>query len=209
MNSIQTNASQQLDAKARDYAQKHRCDYRTALYAVTKADSGLRRRYDRGNADVRSYADALTAAQRAMALLVADPERTRLLAGSLIDHLAHQHIDRNRGDAADPAAAYRRALSAVKQEHPSLGVAAESGFIADTDFALLALLVPAVAGEVERGNYRQAESRCKCGERIEYCRGKKLAHQRNVSENDVKAFSACILDAKDKSEFDKLLCYYR
>lgn len=205
MNSIQKNAAIEVERKTQNYKESHHVNYKIALVKVLEANPELKRRYDSGNtADVKSYADTLTAAQRAMVLLVNDPERTRFLASSVLNHLAHQHIDRNRGDiAANPAAAYRRALSAVRQQYPSLGIAAESGFIADTDFQLLALLIPAV-GDVQRGNF---SSRCSCGERKEYCRGKKLARQRGIAEES-REFAKCILDAKDKTELDKLFCFF-
>lgn len=208
MNTIQKNASDQLNVKALAYMQEHEVDYRTAVYAVARTDGDLSQRYGYGENTVKRH-DTMTAAQKAMAELVADPGKTMMLANFRLDELARQKlINIGKGDA-NPMDTYRRALSEVKQQYPNLARAAADGYITDTDYKLLGMLVPSVAREVEEGRYRQAESRCKCGERIEYCRGKKLARQRGINEADVKEFSACILAARAHgSELDALACYY-
>jgi hypothetical protein len=152
MNSIEKNAGDQLDGKARRYAQQHACSYRDALYAVVRNDDGLNRRYVYGeNETVRSA--PLTAAGKEMASLVADPGRVMVLAGFAIDRLVQAKMRNKRTD--DPVSEYRGALASCRQEYPALARAAADGFLSDSDFATLALLIPSLAGEVEKGRFAQ------------------------------------------------------
>jgi len=211
MNTISQNASRELDDRAHQHMKSHSVDYRTALYAVAKADRGLSRRYSHGIATMsKAYADTLTAAQRAMVELVADPEKTRRLAGDLIDTLARRKlINVGGGSPANPADAYRRAVSDINKEFPTLSRTAQDGFIADTDFELLGMLIPSVAGEVEKGNYSDS-TRCQCGQNKALCRGRKYARQHHVPEDDDVAFARCIRNAQMYGdELDKIYCYYR
>jgi hypothetical protein len=54
---------------------------------------------------------------------------------------------------ADPMAELRNALIVVRRENPSLAEAERSGFIFADDWNLLAVLIPALSGEVSKGNY--------------------------------------------------------
>lgn len=203
--SIQKNAGNELDAKAKAYMLKHGVDYRTALSAVAKREPELGRSYAIGEKAKRYDASP---ARQVMDELLSDPQRTRKLAGFVLDKLAREKLV-NRGEGSDPnpPEAYRRALNECRQQYPSLDRASRDGFISDTDFELLAMLVPAVAGEVERGNYGHAE-RCSCGETKICCRGRKLARRRNISEESA-AFAKCILDAQRYgSELDAIACFY-
>jgi hypothetical protein len=206
--SIQKNAGDRLDQKAKRYAQAHGVSYRDALYAVVRSESGDSKRYMYGEnmvPVVESDQPMLTPAQREMAALVADPGRTQVLAGVAIDRLVQAKMKNKR--TTDPVGEYRRALSECKRDYPNLARAAQDGFLGDTDYATLGLLVPAVAGEVEKGNYSRAE-RCSCGETRAYCRGKKLARRRNIDEAS-EEFSRCILDAqKYGTELDQVACYF-
>ena len=172
--------------------------------SVTRAEPELGRSYTVGET-VKRYDES--PARKVMDELVADPEKTRRLAGFVLDKLAREKLI-NRGEGSDPhpLEAYRRALAECREKYPGLARAAVDGFISDTDFKLLGMLVPAVAAEVEKGNYRE---RCShCGERTEYCRGRKLARQRNVDEES-RAFEKCILDARRYgNELDAVSCYY-
>jgi hypothetical protein len=207
MNTISIQAGDKLDRQARRYMEANRCDYRTALYAVVRNNDGLTHRYAYGDGgSVKTQAgDTLTPAQREMALLLADPGKTMTLAGFALDKLAREKLRNKNID--DPVAAYRRALSKCKQDYPALARAASDGFLADTDFVTLALLIPSVAGEVERGNYRQVD-RCACGELRPRCRARKLARKRGVDE-DSREFERCILEAQRYgTELDAIACYY-
>jgi hypothetical protein len=208
MNSSRKNAELELDAKANDYMKAHQCDYRTAWQAVTAANPTRFKQYAFGDSEtgLKTYSDdTLTAAQREMALLLADPGKTMTLAGFALDKLAREKLRNKNID--DPVAAYRRALSECKQDYPALARAASDGFLADTDFVTLALLIPSVAGEVERGNYRQVD-RCACGELRPRCRARKLARKRGVDE-DSREFERCILDAQRYgTELDAIACWY-
>lgn len=44
-------------------------------------------------------------------------------------------------------------LNEVAKENPNLWRAWQSGYLADGDYGTLALLVPSVSGDVERGKY--------------------------------------------------------
>lgn len=208
MNSIQKNASDRLDAKARDYAQKHKVDYRTAVYAVARIDGSLSKGYAFGdNASVKNY--DLSAPRREMVLLVNDPEKTRRLASALLDKKAREKLINIGPGVSDLNGAYRTALSECRAQYPSLATAAESGYISADDFALVAMLVPSTAREIEEGRYSHSSRCAHCGEHVALCRGKKLARQKGIDEDDVKAFSDCILAARARgSELDMLACYY-
>jgi hypothetical protein len=159
MNTVQINAMNALDAKARKYMQSSGCDYREGFKKACAENPETTRRYTHGDtSEAKKYAgETLPPARLAMENLVADPERTRKLATWTVDHLARQRIVNVGPGVPDSAAAYRQAVSDVQNENPSLAEAARSGYISDTDFKLLGLLVPAVAGEVERGNYRRSD----------------------------------------------------
>jgi len=214
MNSVEKNAANEIESKVRTYMAKHGVDYEMAYRKVIQANRELVRRYNDHygeTVDVKKLgADTLTTAQREMAGLLADPEKTQTLAGYVIDHLAKRKLT-NVGGLANPVEAYRRALVEVRKENPSLDRAAEDGFIAATDFELLAMLVPSIAGEVERGNYsREDSTRCECGENRALCRGKKLAAKRGVHEDHVAAFAACIRDAQRYGDqLDAIRCYFK
>src|SRR6266498_1722244 len=169
MNSIQKAAGNELHVRTQQYMKTHNVkDYRKAHLEVLKADPSLARRYLQDEFNVVKAYDA-TPAQREMAALQADPEKARRLASYHIDYLAKQK-NKNTGGIADPVAAYRRALADVSRQYPNLARCAEDGFIAADDFQLCAMLVPSVAGEVERGNYSRGDStRCECGENKAYC----------------------------------------
>jgi len=178
----------------------------TVLLEVLKADPALARLYlqDERN-DVKAYDDGtLPPARRAMAELQADPVKARRAASWHLDHLAKQ---KNKNvSVTDPVAAYRRALADVQNQFPNLARCAEDGYIDGNDYQLLAMLVPSVGGEIERGNY----SRCECGENRALCRGRKLAHQRGVDEDAVQAFAACVKDAQlYGDQLDAIRCYFK
>ena len=204
MNSIQTNAGNHIDEKARAYMRSHNVDYREALYAVTRAEPELGRSYTVGET-VKRYDES--PARKVMDELVADPEKTRRLAGFVLDKLAREKLI-NRGEGSDPhpLEAYRRALAECKQKYPGLARAAVDGFISDGDFKTLALIVPSIAKEVEEGRYKA--ERCSCGETKLYCNGRKLARQRNIAEES-REFERCILDAQRYgNELDAIACLF-
>ncbi len=208
MNTIQKNAQSELDAKACNYGG----DYRTAFRRACAENPELVMQYTFGDiAVVKSY-ETLSPAQQAMAGLLADLDKVRTLARSVLDSLARRKLQNVGPGVAFPVDEYKRALANVRSANPSLARAATDGFIADSDWDLLALLIPAVAGAVERGEYAADDTRCKrCGENRFYCRGKKLAEQRGIDEDsDVKAFGECILAAREYGdELDKIYCYYK
>jgi hypothetical protein len=158
--SIRKNAETEIDQKTKSYMQRHGVNYRTAYYKVLEGDQALSDRYNYGSDAViaKVYdADSLTPAQREMANRLADTGKTQVRAGWALDTLARRKLVNVRG-ITDPLDAYRRALAEVRSENPSLAAVAESGYIAADDWKLLAMLIPSVAGEVERGNYARERS---------------------------------------------------
>ena len=159
MDSIQKSAEAEFESRVQRYKKNNGTDYRTAFYAVKAASPELYRKYYLGaDAPVKMYgADTLTAAQREMALLVADSGKTQVLAGWAVDRLAKRQLENAGAGIADPRAEYKNALAIVRRENPTLARAESDGFIDSKDFALLALLIPAVAGEVERANFSRRD----------------------------------------------------
>jgi hypothetical protein len=212
--SVRKNAEIEIDQKTRAHMQRHGVDYRTAYYKVVEGDPDLNARYQFGSdAVTKKYAgDTLSPARREMAILQADPDKVRQLAGWVVDSLARRQLQNVGPGVALPVEEYKRALAGVRKENPNLARAERDGYIAEDDWSLLGLLVPSVAGQVERGNYMRKDSgRCSdCGDRVEYCNGRKLARQRHVDENrDVKAFAECIMAARAHGdELDKIRCFY-
>jgi len=218
MNTISQNASRELDSRAHEYMRRHNCDYRTAFFKVAKADQVLSRRYSHGVSVSKAYADTLTAAQRGLAELQADPSRAKTLAGFVEDKLARPLLVNVGAGVADPLERYRQALALVREQYPSLERCARDGFVADGDYQLVGLLIPALQGEIEKDGFKSSWTvdkttdltRCQCGKNRNYCRGKKLASERGVDEDNVAAFSKCILDARlHGDELDKIYCYFR
>src|SRR5690349_5920764 len=59
---------------------------------------------------------------------------------------------------------------------------------------------------------RSDNSQCRpeCGENRALCRARKLARQRRILEDNVRAFSQCIRDAQMHGDsLDQIRCYYR
>jgi hypothetical protein len=134
-----------------------------------------------------------------MALLQADPAKTKKLAGDVIDSLARRRLT-NGSHVAE----YRERLTEIQREFPSLAEAWQSGSIANDDWQTAKMLVPALQNVVE--SYSQV---CKCGQNRALCRARKLADERGVHEDDVRAFSQCIRDAQARgSELDQVMCYF-
>jgi len=215
MNSIEKSAGDEIDLRVRKYLRDHGMkakEYPKAYQKVIAADRALRRRYAYADDDstVKSYADTLPPARRALVELQGDVEKTRLLAGRLLTDLAKQRLV-NVGGVPNPLDALRRAFVDVQREYPTLNRAAADGFISDNDFQLVGMLIPAVQGEIEKGRYSRTEStRCQCGENKAYCRGKKLAARRGVHEDAVQAFAQCIKDAQmHGDQLDAIACYFR
>lgn len=203
MDSITKNAGDKLDAKAREFMRNEGCDYRTALYRVNRTNNDLSRAYHYAETEEPK---GLSAAQKAMNELLNDPAETKVLAGFCLDSLARKKLVNVGAGVTDPIERYRRALTECQREYPNLARAAADGFLGDQDFATLALLVPSVAAEVERGNYAV---RCVCGLSKATCRGKKLAKKRHVHEDDLEAFQQCIRDARQYgNELDAISCYF-
>ncbi len=154
--SITKNAGNEIDQKTRAYMQRNGGDYRTAFLAVTKNNRALAEKYAFGGdaIGVKVYdADSLTPAQREMVILLADALKVQTLAGRAVDTLARRQLVNVGRGVAIPTDELRKAYINVRNENPSLAEAERTGFIDEKDFPLLALLVPAVSAEVERGNF--------------------------------------------------------
>jgi hypothetical protein len=211
--SIRKNAENEIDFDVRNYMQRHGVKYREAFLSVMKAKPDLAKRYAYGSDAVvtKKYdGDTLTPAQKEMAILVADAGKVQTLAGWRIDELAREQLRNVGAGVPDPVDAYRRALDDVRKKYPSLARAALDGFIDNKDFQLLGLLIPSLAGEIQRGNYRRNDStRCACGKNKALCRGDKLAALRKVHESNVQEYAKCILDARSHgTALDEIRCLY-
>jgi hypothetical protein len=212
MDNIQKNAEAEFESRVQRYKKTNGSDYRTAFYAVKAEQPELYRKYYLGaDAPVKKYdADTLSAPKREMAILQADPAKVQTLAGWAIDRLA-QRIIGNIGQGPYGAPTYKQAVVEVRVQNPALAQAADTGFIAADDWALLGLLIPSLQGEIQRGNFNRNDSnRCAhCGRNINLCRGVKLAAKRKVHADNVVAYSACIRDAQlHGTELDKIACLY-
>jgi hypothetical protein len=151
---IQKAAGNDLNAKAKAYAEKHNCDYRQAVYAIVRSDNELGQRYATGEESAKKYDGS--PARRAMGELLAEPGRVMILAGAALDRLVRAKLV-NKAGVGDPQEAYRGALRSCRDDYPNLARAAADGFLAPDDYQTLALLVPAVAKEVEEGHYTELD----------------------------------------------------
>jgi hypothetical protein len=91
----------------------------------------------------------LSPIERQMTLLQTDPDRVRFLPGAVMDHHAKLFASHTGTNQVTPES-YQGALAQLKRRYPTLARAAENGFIGSDDFWLLGVLIPNVAGEVER-----------------------------------------------------------
>jgi hypothetical protein len=133
--------------------------YSEAFRNVVAHHKDVVRRYnDRftDTADLRKHGETLTAAQKAMAVLQADAEQCRRLASFVLDAKARERATRLARTGTPNPQAYRLGLTQVRNELPNLWRASEDGFVAGSDYGLLALLVPSVGDEVQRGNFSKA-----------------------------------------------------
>jgi len=207
---IQADAGDQLDRRAKQRARDHGESYGDALRAVLRQDPALSECYRYGDSSsVRSYADNLPPARKRMAELQADPELARRLASYCVDALARRRLVNIGPGVPDSLDEYRRALNDVRQQNPSLAVCERSGFVASDDWQLLAMLIPSVAGAVAKGEYSHSDRCPKCGDNRIRCNARKLARQRRVLEDNVREFSQCIRDARISGNgLDEIACFY-
>ena len=94
---------------------------------------------------------SLSPARRKMNELLSDRAKTQHLAGVVVDRLARQRITNLA--SRDPKESYRRAADEIRKEFPDLWRAWQDGFLHESDFSTVALLIPSSRGEIERRHY--------------------------------------------------------
>ena len=144
-------AGASLHRIAMSYGMKNdREAYRRAL----REYPNLALEYNTSSSDVPPLAGKgyrLSASERAMELAQVDRDQNRKLAGELLDVHAKALSGSNlRGATQVNPESYRRAMAELMAAFPDLGECYSSGVVAPDNWALLATMIPSLAGEIKR-----------------------------------------------------------
>jgi hypothetical protein len=146
-------AGMEIERIAKSYGMS---DMREAYRRALRENPNLARTYNNSVEDVppmtvnKGY--AMSASNQAMALAQVDVESNKQRAGAVLGHGAMGLAGSNQRGAPNQVSPerYRAAMNELMNAFPDLGECYNSGVVAPDNWALLATLVPSVAGEIKK-----------------------------------------------------------
>jgi hypothetical protein len=143
-------AGQAIERIAKSYGM---ADKREAYRRAMQENPRLAAEYNKSSSDaptVENY--RRSASEQAMDLAQADRDTNSQRAGAILDHSAMAWAGSNQRGAPNQVnpERYKECMRLLVQEFPDLGECYSNGYVAPDNWALLATLVPGVAGEIRR-----------------------------------------------------------
>jgi hypothetical protein len=144
-------AGRAIDRIAKSYGM---ADLGAAYRRALAENPNLAREYNKSTSDAPMVVENYrrSASEQAMDLAQADRELNSQRAGSLLNTHAMAAAGSNQMGAPNQVSPerYKEAMRVLMLQFPDLGEAYSSGFVAPDNWALLATLVPGVAGEIKK-----------------------------------------------------------